>query len=702
MKAKDFARREFLKIAGVPVLAQPQKLLAQAAPAGYFTLVTDGATANVIFLAEDAPPPLVLAADELRHYVERMSGAQLLVRKVRQAPNLLRIGAAQALPPNAPPPRAEDDSFRIAITPQGIAMVGANPRSTLYAAYELLERLGCRWFSPGEDGEYVPAAKTLTLAAGDSVSTAAFASRGMVEDARPGSGYPPFPPDAAWEKRIAEDAQIYIAWAVRNRMNAYRNTSTLDDAEFDRRGVAVRWGSAHTIPQMLDRKLFETRPELFRMDQTGKRVPNGNVCVTNPETVELCARWVMDFFKKNPRQDTCPMGGQDIWGGAWCSCEKCRIYSPSEQAALLINGVHEHLRKNNVKGRCSYSAYRDTLRYDLKKVKLDPEVHVGYAPRERSYGHAHSDASSERNRWFWRNLQDWRRNHSGPLDLTDYYQDCILFYSVPAPTVHVIAQDLRDYSKLRAHGVTSFMMGRYSWYCYGPSLYVHARMAWDPVADPDRLLDEMAQHQYGPAAASIRSFWRELELGMRPFLAQGEFETLPVTADPFLEQAMADFDEGIAHLDKAESHVRQSLAEAMAAPYAARVQLQHGVYQLARAGAEALRHNLHGNYWAGVAQRDDAQNAAGLRSVCSPAALKAGVACGMNVRGIGYALEHLKAARVQWDHLKEIARKIDPEPGSYWVRGPRGGGVERLHTGVTGQLNYTIRAMEEIAKRGTV
>jgi len=701
MKANEFARRDFLKVVGGSALVQPARLVAQAAPAGYFTLVKDGAAPNVIFMAEDAPTPVVLAAGELQHYVERMSGSRLSLKKVRQAPNLLRIGAAEAVVPSAESPHG-DDSFQITVTPQGIAMAGANPRSTLYAAYEVLERLGCRWFFPGEDGEHVPAAKTLTLAEGEALSTAAFASRGMVEDARPGSGYPPFPPDAAWEKRIAEDAQIYIIWAVRNRMNAYRNTSTLDNIEFDRRGVAVRWGSSHTIPQMIDRKLFETKPELFRMDQTGKRVPNGNVCATNPETVLLCAQWVMNFFKQNPRLDTCPMGGQDIWGGAWCSCEKCRVYSPSEQAALLINGVHAHLRKNNIQGRCSYSAYRDTLRYDLKKVKLDPEVHVGYAPRERSYGHAHSDASSERNRWFWRNLQDWRRNHAGPLNLTDYYHDSILFYSLPAPTVQVIAQDLRDYAKLNARGVTSFMMGRYSWYCYGPSLYVYARMAWDPALDPDSLLDEVAHHQYGPAAASIRSFWRELELGMHPFLARGEFETLPVTADPLLEQAMAEFDDGIAHLDKAESYIRQALAQAAAAPYAERVQLQHGVYQLARTGAEALRHNLHGNYWAGVAERDDAQNIAGMRTACSQTALEAGVACGTNVRGIGFALEHLKASRAQWDKLKELAEKIDPEPGSYWVRGPRGGGIERLRARITAKLNYTIRSMEEIARRSPV
>ena len=680
VRAAEFIRRDFLKIVGATVLTRPAKLPAQSVPAGSFTLVKEGGIPNAIFIAEGAPAPVVLAADELQRYAERMSGTRLPVKTSRRSPaNLLGIGVNEASLPDAESPGGEDDAFRIKVTAQGLALAGATPRSTLYAAYELLERLGCRWYFPGQDGEHVPAARTLTLPVSDTVSEAAFASRGMVEDARLGAGEP------AWDNRIAEDAGIFLVWMARNRMNAYRNTSTLDRREFERRGVVTRWGSSHSIPRMLDKALFAVKPELFRMDQTGKRVPDGNVCVTNPETVRLCAQVVMDFFRQNPQADSYPVVGQDIWGGAWCSCEKCRIYSPSEQNVALINGIQEILRKNNVKGRCSYSAYRDTLRYDLKKVKLDREARVGYAPRERSYGQALSDASSERNRRFWRNLQNWRRNHAGPLGVSDYYHDCILFYSVPAHTVQVIAQDARDYAKLNARSITSFMMGRYSWYAYGPSLYVFARTAWDPSLDPDSLLDELARDQYGPAAASVRSFWRELELGLRPFLAQGEFETLPVTTDPFLEQAMLDFDEGIGRLDKAESHLRRALAEATAAPYAARVRLQHAICQLSRTGAEALRHTLHGNYWAGVAERDDVYNAAGVTKSA--------------VRGVGYALEHLTAARNAWQKLIEIALQVDPEPGSYWVRGPRGGGLQVMSAQLIAILNAQIREVQNIARR---
>jgi len=36
------------------------------------------------------------------------------------------------------------------------------------------------------------------------------------------------------------------------------------------------------------------------------------------------------------------------------------------------------------------------------------------------------------------------------------------------------------------------------------------------------------------------------------------------------------------------------------------------------------------------------------------------------------------------------------------VRGPRGGGVERVHERMAAKLNYTIHRMEEIAGRSAV
>jgi len=694
---KTLARRDFLKVAGtvpllgsVPVKApsiQSGNAAQKAAPA--FVLVEEGRSPHAIYLPADAPAPVAFAAEELQRYIERISGARLALQKAGESsgPYVVRIGPAKGLSPGDESISVNDtDAFRLVVKEGGIVLAGVNPRSTLYAAYDLLERLGCRWFLPGEDGEYVPRKTTLTLPQMDVVSQAAFAARGVTEDSS-AAGDDPF-----WRGRVVEDSRVFLDWMAKNRMNNYRIAARpLFAAEFDKRGMTPQQGGGHSVPLMLPKELFASKPELFRMDQTGKRVPDGNVCVSNPETVKLCADVVMKWFRDHPESEYFTVMGQDIWGGAWCSCDKCKPYTASEQNVILINGIHQILRKQGVKGRCAYAAYRDTLRCDLNRVRMDSEVRVGYAPRERSYGHGLADASSERNRWFWNNLMEWRRKHSGPIGITDYYHDCILFYSFAVPTVRVITEDMRAYSKLNVVGTGSYMMGRFSWYTYGPSLYVYGRLSWDPQYDPEHALDELANLHYGPAAEPVRGFWRELELGMSKFAAFGEIETLPVTADPFIEQLMAGFNDSIAHLDRAEEHVRRALAAAPAAPYAARVDMEHRTYRIARMAAEALRHQLHGNYWLAVARRDAEDNAVRKQS---------GGRIGP-VRGVGYALERLGAARDCWLKHTALLRELDPDPGSYWVRGPRSG-PNGLNKGVISLIELQMSLVKAMGETGTV
>ena len=694
---KTLARRDFLKAAGtapllgaMPLQAQPVQsgsAARKAAPA--FVLVQEGRSRHAIYVPADAPAPVAFAAEELQRYIERMSGARLAVQKARQSagPYVVCIGPAQGPIPGGESISATGtDAFRLVVKEGGIVMAGINPRSTLYAAYELLERLGCRFFLPGEDGEYVPRHATLGLPQADAVSQAAFAARGVTEDSK-ASGT-----DEFWRKRVVEDARIFLDWMAKNRMNNYRiGARPSFEAEFAKRGMMPQGGGGHSVPLMLPKELFASKPELFRMDQTGKRVPDGNVCVSNPQTVNLCADVVMQWFRDHPESEYFTVMGQDIWGGAWCSCDRCKPYTASEQNVILINGIHQILRKQGVNGRCAYAAYRDTLRCDLNRVRMDSEVRVGYAPRERSYGHGLADASSERNRWFWNNLMEWRRKHSGPIGITDYYHDSILFYAFAVPTVRVITEDMRAYSKLNVVGTGSYMMGRFSWYSYGPSLYVYGRLSWDPDYDTEHALDELANLHYEPAAEPVRGFWRELELGMSRFASFGEIETLPMTTDPLVEQLMADFNDAIAHMDRAEEHIQRAVAAAPMAPFAARLDMEHRTYRIARMAAEALRHQLHGNYWLAVARRDAERN-----TVRKQAGRPAGP-----LRGVGYALERLGAARDYWLKHSALLRELDPEPGSYYIRGP-GSGPNGLNQGVISLIELQMNQVKAMGETGTV
>src|SRR5262249_59933147 len=53
--------------------------------------------------------------------------------------------------------------FRMVVSAKGVGLMGESDLATSYAIYELLDRLGCRWYMPSDLGEVVPQTKTITL-----------------------------------------------------------------------------------------------------------------------------------------------------------------------------------------------------------------------------------------------------------------------------------------------------------------------------------------------------------------------------------------------------------------------------------------------------------------------------------------------------------------------------------------------------------
>jgi len=83
-----------------------------------------------------------------------------------------------------------------------IVVAGGGRVGTLYGAYDLLYRLGCRWFAPGDVHEQIPRAHELDLfrQAIDVTETPAFRTRGF----------------HAWQDRGDPD---FLLWMARNRLN---------------------------------------------------------------------------------------------------------------------------------------------------------------------------------------------------------------------------------------------------------------------------------------------------------------------------------------------------------------------------------------------------------------------------------------------------------------------------------------------------
>ncbi len=154
------------------------------------TLVEQGWPRAQIVLPDQPEKLEQLAAEELQHFVEKMSGAKLEIRTAEKVdPARVRIllgGAARGVIAakkldQALGGRRDDlncrNGFVIVSGADYVAISGVEPSGTLFGAYELLERLGCRWFWPGEIGQVVPTKPTIKVGTIDTVSVPSFDQR---------------------------------------------------------------------------------------------------------------------------------------------------------------------------------------------------------------------------------------------------------------------------------------------------------------------------------------------------------------------------------------------------------------------------------------------------------------------------------------------------------------------------------------------
>ena len=108
------------------------------------------------------------SVNDLALYLQKMSGATVEVITgdlPAGDPRIPIFVGARAAAVFGPPGKSAPykQGFRMVVSPKGVGFLGESDLATSYAIFELLDRLGCRWFMPGEMGEVIPEHKTIAL-----------------------------------------------------------------------------------------------------------------------------------------------------------------------------------------------------------------------------------------------------------------------------------------------------------------------------------------------------------------------------------------------------------------------------------------------------------------------------------------------------------------------------------------------------------
>jgi hypothetical protein len=531
--------------------------------------------APLICIPEQANITLVFAAEELSKYFKTMTGTDYPITGDGEKDEALLVRLKVDTHLN-------HDGYHIYRDGPSTCISGGSPRGCLYGVYTLLEELGCRWPVPGEDYEVIPKLKTISWSESEIISEPAIAGRGMVLFGA--------------HNKLDEILEL-VDWLAKNRFNFLFLCGDKLPSEalpkikeaFTARDMELEWGM-HWLPKYLPRELFKEHPEYFRMEG-GKRTEKLNMCPSSSEAANIIAKnslkeWgnLRDF----PHLETLHLWPDDLGKGGWCSCEKCKDLTDSDQTLKVTNEVARRLPLGDTK--LAHLSYHTTI-YPPKNIKPGKNVRLLYAPRERCYKHALDECAV--NRKYLECLEGQIQMFPNKPEIFEYYHDYILFRNLPVPLHPVIGNDTKAYRQAGSARIASLSFRKFSEWAYGPNYYVLGKCLWRGEGDPQDI-QEYCNAVYGPCAKVMKRYFDLLFELCGTVMQLCEYEMgadmrNPPHHQPYAKAHAASLAPLVTseHLDKIESILKIAIAGA-AEPYRTRVENQLLLWQFARLEVPAI------------------------------------------------------------------------------------------------------------------
>ncbi len=297
----------------------------------------------------------------------------------------------------------------------------------------MLERLGVRWFMPGEFGEVVPRTKSIDIAEMQVRQKPDFILRNW------------------WLHTTPEMAAQERRWKIRNKMNP-------DPI------IAIP-GDSSAREYVADARLATTQPALFARNEDGTvnpHLPN----LSNPQAVAIAAEKMKANLRKRPAlpsvgiapDDGLPrdfndrtvalnQGFTDLAGREGVEKEM----STTEEWCTFVNAVAAEVKKEFPDAVVSTNGYANR-NIPPQGVRLDPNLSIMFAAIWSDTLHAYDDPKSWQMQRQGQMLQQWCRQ-CDKVWLYGYNYTMLVSGLTPLPITRKLA---RDFPLLKKWGVIGF------------------------------------------------------------------------------------------------------------------------------------------------------------------------------------------------------------------------------------------------------
>lgn len=442
-----------------------------------------------IVIAENATEQERYAADELRYYLERMTSAPFTITTEPREKGMLAIGHGAAACLGVDDRSLGDDGFLVKTTGSSLAVIGGK-RGVIYGVYELLERLGCRFFTA--TCEKIPTSPLLALPDMETRQIPVLEYR---------------------DHNYYEFTQ-YSRFAVKMRLNGHFSPIR------EKHGGSNRYvWFCHTFDLLVPTELYaDTHPEYYALIGGVRKTQKHctQLCLTNPDVLEISIASVREALKANPEARIISITQND-WGES-CQCDACRAadeeeHSPSGTLLRFVNAIAQRLAPEFPDVLFDTFAYMYTRPVPVI-TKPAPNVCVRLCSIEACFSHPFETCDAARGvrrpdgslSSFIQDLRDWG-NWCSRVYIWDYTTS-FAYYPSPFPNWRTLQPNMQAFVKNNVKGVFEQANGASRGGTDFNELraYVIAKLLWDADTDVERHIQEFTDYFYGAAAPYIRDY----------------------------------------------------------------------------------------------------------------------------------------------------------------------------------------------------
>ena len=469
----------------VSCLAMLVMLCAAQVARGDITLVENGKSDYVVVWPPGASPSEQWAAQELISHIKQMSGVELKVQRqfAGDTPKAIYIGVDPHIASliDVEDKSLGDDGFAIRTAGQDLIIDGGRKRGTMYGVYTLLEKLGVRWWYPGET--FVPKKATIVVPEMNLIEVPKLEYRDMM-----------------FSENYNASGHL---WAARNKVNGM----AWDDPGEKLGGHYKFVGNlVHSYNQLMTSSGMEVKPEMWAM-RDGKRKPKSQPCLTNPDVLKAITISVLRHFRENPDAEFVVVGQND--NRNYCQCENCAAIDKKEeshagQVIAFANKVAEAVEKEVPGAKITTAAYHWS-RKPPAHIRPRDNVYITLCSIECDFAHPLADASNPENKSFKEDIEGWSK--IAKKIFIWHYVGNRDHYLMPNAELDTLVPNMKFFADNGVVGIFNQGLHKGRGTDMVPlKMWLLAKAMWNPDLDSRELTEQFVNGYYGPAGPAIQKY----------------------------------------------------------------------------------------------------------------------------------------------------------------------------------------------------